>query len=355
MHKEFATGTIFHIGGPKTGSSALQSWFVNYRHFLEAEGITYPKPDDLKRAENYQISSGNAKQWHLNPGQQNLRPGELWSAEQLFSSEAFRQVLSERVSLLETTVTILGYYRNPVDWVVSGWMQNVKREGWTKTLTEHLETTDFPQLRSLLAWLEMSEDKGINIRLRNYDLHKNALLKHFVTQLLGLDSADSGVFEAQSVRVNRSPTCEEIEMFRAINSSRGGNKWLASRISDQLIERLPMMETPLPFLQKEQFMILHERSNALIQKINLLLEPEERIELTHAFSENKVVVAEKENGLSIEWFKELGTIIGELPTLRSNQARINKLKQLALNIQAGENLNKNDAAELLDIANSLGD
>ena len=50
-----------HVGQPKTGTSYLQSVFLNGADQLKAHGIVYPMPRNPSHGKNYGVNSGNMR------------------------------------------------------------------------------------------------------------------------------------------------------------------------------------------------------------------------------------------------------------------------------------------------------
>ncbi|MBD3839501.1 MAG: sulfotransferase domain-containing protein, partial [Epsilonproteobacteria bacterium] len=125
---------VIHIGAPKTGSSALQKFFLENRKSLEKEGIYYPEHgldqngisgghsnfglaiskeqlDEAKKIfENY-INEANSRECKL-----------LLSAESLF-------IYHEKLKLVtkEYKCKIVVFFRDPIESIFSNYNQGVKR------------------------------------------------------------------------------------------------------------------------------------------------------------------------------------------------------------------------------------
>ncbi|MBT79536.1 MAG: hypothetical protein CL587_04005 [Alteromonadaceae bacterium] len=150
---------IFHIGPPKTGSSAIQHFLHSRRDTLSRLGVDYPKHD----IDGNGISSGNARvickvdehgklaldaqklkavinKFHASPEHQIL----------LFSSESFFRIATDIVDALPD-VEILCFIRNPIEYQLSIYNQSVKRHGNTKPFSagRRLNLGQWQRLQSL--------------------------------------------------------------------------------------------------------------------------------------------------------------------------------------------------------------
>lgn len=236
-----------HVGGPKTGSSAIQSWLAKNRDYLRNNGLTYQESTNDSEALEGRISSGNGAALARDPSEFELHPGHLWSSEHLFHSGSLREKLSKEADNAEFLIVVCGYFRDPVEWAVSSWMQGLKRNGSFSSLDDFISSYKFRREKSLLEWLEFSQQTNVEVRFANYSRHKNSIVMHFLTQLLELNIQEiSGVVKTCQLRVNRSLTAGEIDLMIALNRETGGDRAVSKLISDSLVEQLPFLPSNPP-------------------------------------------------------------------------------------------------------------
>lgn len=129
-----------HLGPPKTGTSAIQSWLHENREPLNAEGIYYPKhntDDNGVSSGNFErfvtIERGDKLPYFSDEKASNLI--EEFNASQcntlLLSSEHFFYYLIWLFSRFQTAEFIF-YIRHPIALAESGFHQEVKRHGRVK-------------------------------------------------------------------------------------------------------------------------------------------------------------------------------------------------------------------------------
>lgn len=303
--------TTFHIGGPKTGSTAIQVWLARNREFLKENQLDYPADASDQKAIENKIISGNGQRWATAPSSMRLMPGHLWSNEHLFFSNPFKEFLAERSQDSDTPINIVGYYRDPVPWAVSRWMQSLKREGGSIGLDEFLKENGVFLLKHLLSWLELPNKIPISVRLYNYENHKHSLIEHFVKNILGTDYESPPIEQKTSPRVNRGLTTAEAAMLVEINKATAGDPAIARKVSDSLVEKLPLIETGHPVMSEKALREFGKTSNSIVKQINKLVDHEERITLI-----DKVPIFPRDmkpSNLPIAWFEEMGRLIGSFP------------------------------------------
>ena len=128
---------IFHVGPPKTGSSAIQQFLHHHRQQLLASGVLYP----AHSVDENGISSGNAREIcapdpegrlaldHqklsnvLNAFENNPKAHIL-----LLSSESFFRIMDDIIQAVPDA-EIICFLRNPVEFQLSIYNQSVKRHG----------------------------------------------------------------------------------------------------------------------------------------------------------------------------------------------------------------------------------
>ena len=218
-----------HIGLPKTGSSAIQSWLSAHSEDLAKVGVTYA--DLVPKAKLEQISGGNGKhvvrflgvKWHG----ERVTPRELTreiletyfdgESTAIISAEAMANARRPRIrQLLKVLdaagidVIVLAYIRSIYDHCWSGYQQMVKGAGYHHELAQY--AADYPnaQVDAIRRWSSEFDQ----IRVMNYDSAKHALIESFV-QACELE-LPAGVKTSIS-RVNRSLSASERSLLIEVN------------------------------------------------------------------------------------------------------------------------------------------
>ena len=123
---------LLHIGTPKTGTSALQNFFMNNIELLREEGIYYPE----HKLDSNGVSSGNgtllfnaAKNSFIKDGKQIIKDimDETSLDSILLSSEGFYRYPEELYSIIGDA-TIIVYFREQSTRMLSSYNQSVKRK-----------------------------------------------------------------------------------------------------------------------------------------------------------------------------------------------------------------------------------
>lgn len=228
---------LIHIGGPKTGTTAIQTALAENRHALSKRGFLYPGTKKNQQASLYPLKritgfqnfiSGDRLGWEQLVGEVNH-----WKGVVLLSSEVLisvpTDVIHEIVDTIETSqIEILITGRSLHEMVVSQWQEAIKA-GDTISLREYAnEIARGPKNAtdsSLIFWLvadyvtpiqRWSQRLGIeNIILQCVDVAQpDATLRNFeqITEI------PSGLLGASAQNpVNQSLTYAEAEIIRSCN------------------------------------------------------------------------------------------------------------------------------------------
>ena len=228
---------LIHIGGPKTGTTAIQTALAENRHALNGRGFLYPGTGKnqqaslfpLKRIAGFQnFISGDPSLWG-----QLVDEVNQWEGVVLLSSEVLisvpTDVVNEIVDTIGTSqIEILITGRSLHELVVSQWQEAIKA-GDTISLREYAnEIARGPKNAtdsSLIFWLvadyvtpiqRWSQRLGIeNIILQCVDIAKpDATLRSF-EQIAEIPSGLLGTSPQNPV--NQSLTYAEAELIRSSN------------------------------------------------------------------------------------------------------------------------------------------
>jgi len=226
------TPTLFlHIGGPKTGTSAIQSMLARNIQVLAGRGIHYPDHHSLAAAREKQITSGNGVHLakllgcplpddvstdHIIPevkaafdrGMSLLYSSEALSSCEIEAAKAFR----EQVLEIGFRIKIIFYVRSVADHALSLWNQEVKSALTDLTFARWITpcyAAEY-QARPLREALQVYSENEINVR--NYDCASDL----FSDFLAALDFLDLRGFDFAIGKVNRSLNEIELAVMRAM-------------------------------------------------------------------------------------------------------------------------------------------
>ena len=270
-----------HIGLPKTGSSAIQTWLSANVDRLAEHGITYA--DLAPNAKHGAITSGNGSilrnllRAKLTPDPVPLLDTLIDTyfagrKEALISSELLVEAESERLDLLSgflrdqrIETVVIAFVRDIYPLARSFYAQAIKRHGYTETFAHYVEKTFVDtQLAPVDRW-SLAFD---NLRVANYS-RLGSSLEAAVSKLFFENrvTTESGAFRV----VNRSLSKQEMDFLLRANSKHGGR--YSRLLSDVLLDRHssppPTPEPPLTIIK-----LLEERFQPIVDRLNVrYLEP----------------------------------------------------------------------------------
>lgn len=238
---------ILHGGAPKTGTSFLQVLFAQNAQRMRDEGVIYPEGHLFNEARNGQITSGNGVEIanfirpHLPHKIDDLDsfPDRLENlvenagdSDILLSSEYLNCPNNDRMKLISSIVREKGFEIQYVYFVrdigvaaFSSYCQQIKRHGEARTFANFIHGWD-PLYRNTLEMAINSIGEN-NVRVFNFDEHRDNLADFFFRDILGLG------FSPDVARVvNRSLSPNEAEILRLLNASTGSNSKVSTYISD---------------------------------------------------------------------------------------------------------------------------
>lgn len=231
-----------HAGMPKCGSSALQVFFAKNVHNLVGEGVDYFNLEDLAGAESGAITSGNGallsrsmlgenhEVFYDDGGNayKNLIEAVRLSKLEigLISSEFFAVVPFKTLEKLKLDLANIGvevkfiyYVRRQDQFLMSSYMQRVKRHGFTGMPEDFIES-NFKNIHFLKYFgyaneLEsyLGEGNVIPMSYEDTKQHVNGLVGHFMNRILGKNADWVSVDPV----VNVSPSPVELKMMIVAN------------------------------------------------------------------------------------------------------------------------------------------
>jgi hypothetical protein len=233
---------IFHIGTPKTGSSALQVFLAKNRHNLLNKNVDYLPIGEIALGAAGKISSGNGAflsrsvlpinaPARISDGERYVR--ECLEAVRIsnadlgvISSELFAFADGEALSALIGELRSMGvvarsfyFIRSQVQCLASAYMQQVKRHGCTEQPADYVARTyKHPGfLRHHSFYLKQCELFGrANVMCRTYEAAVKAK-KGLFSAMLNALSVDAVGLDFDIDDVNTSMSTRELSIMLLLN------------------------------------------------------------------------------------------------------------------------------------------
>lgn len=278
---------LLHAGMGKTGSSALQTAFVQNRDLLASSGVLYPPHPSDEVARSGGVTSGNGtrlRRWLAPRGDVPARQGDRLRARLLeeldtpgmhtllYSSEFLYLALPERLEELrrhlerhDAHLQVVVYVRNVAEHALSSYSQVVKRSLFTGTFSDYIDPATAGgyhlPLDRVLALPEVLGSEKVTVL--HYDSLQYDLVGHFCRQLLGLDASAQ---IRTTPTVNRALTSLELELMRQLNRVLV-EKAQARQVSDALLA-LPPLGQGGPVLTARDLATLQSTFARQVEAIN---------------------------------------------------------------------------------------
>ncbi|MEQ8651940.1 MAG: hypothetical protein RIC87_05705 [Kiloniellales bacterium] len=223
---------FFHIGTPKTGTTALQRFLAANRETLAELGYDFPsflgeenhaklaayalEPSrDVGLKIEMKLTDEDARQEFNATLERDFEEAVSAKGDYIFSSEHCTTYLAEEseLSRLKSLVTATGqdvrlivYFREPVSYLVSRFSTNLK-QGRTNTIRvppgKNLDRWyDYPMIVDL--WSKVFGRDSLTIRLFSKDHLKSGDIRHDFCQVLGLQESALDFGYATDPMANRS-------------------------------------------------------------------------------------------------------------------------------------------------------
>lgn len=236
---------VFHLGMPKTGSSALQVFLARNRDALLARGIDYLPTGEFQLGIQGRITAGNgaflARTLLADNSPARIPDPERHRAEfeaalaassaptGLISSELFidarREKLEPLIGRLKergVTAKALYYIRRHDQFLASGYMQQVKRHGCTVPPDAYARTAyrghPFLKYHTYYRYLcELFRSGNVSCRIYDGEVMQGSALFHDFLKALGVapDGLDFAVAD-----VNTSLTAKDVAIMLLVNRYR---------------------------------------------------------------------------------------------------------------------------------------
>lgn len=290
---------ILHVGQPKTGTSALQTWFVHNRSHLRDLGVNYPPHASDAAALKGKVVSGNGVGIHTvfvsdavlaNQGAQrgdvnafanqidaSGHPTTVFSTEALWkldpdSLARARTALDQRGIRLE----VVAYVRDIAGHALSLYGQAVKRHKYIQDFSHFIGRVPtgfgFKQevARSLFSWAEILGNDALHVI--HYDTHRKDTVAPFI-DVLGVPK-DTIWVPGSIGEVNRSLTREELNLMRQLNQ-KVANRGQLVKLSNILMD-LPALGSRKPRISRIDADFLLDVFESDVDRINDAFFPEDQ-------------------------------------------------------------------------------
>lgn len=312
---------IFHIGPPKTGSSAIQHFLHAKRDELKNHGIFYPKHGVDKNG----VSSGNARaicsqnsggRLHLDISKLNKALHRFENDDSvhtlLFSSESFFRIIDDIISAIPD-VHIIAFIRNPVEYQLSIYNQSVKRHGNCNTLLK-VKRLNFGQWEKLITVAD-----SISHRQCHFFSYKsagnNGNIISDVLNVLGVNES----LKVSSTAINNSYSFAALELKRWLNQF----SIAAFQVEiDLYLQSLSENSEPYRLLSDNEVANYYQQLSKALTKFNDLLSSNNQELLDTSFKEllaRKFVQQQCTDASVIELIKQLSRDKSSLYQALSNE------------------------------------
>lgn len=222
---------IFHIGAPKTGTSALQ-WFLHENRLaLQDLGFYYPEHG----FDGNQISGGHAFLGEMLRDEDFHRANDIFfswvecarvaSCDLILSAESLYSLAGEVANLvsgLDLDIEVLGYFRDPLSVIKSNYNQLVKRHLETATFDEYVamhlsRIPDEINGNMFIDWIDKFGSKLVTVAPYVKSSFPEGKIELSFLKHIGVNEEFWHKFSFLERRVNTSYTNEALELKRLIN------------------------------------------------------------------------------------------------------------------------------------------
>jgi hypothetical protein len=273
----------FHIGFPKTGSSALQGLLSCNAKILAQNGVSYPFPETAaivssgfctgNLVHKAQKQATKDADTDLNPlhtsrkFEKIIRRGaaEADQTKVVFSSEMLSALQFELTSELfrnliaDYDVTLIVFVRDVYDQAISAWKQRVKRGWQVRDFDAHVTSVLDSPLRVACENLECLISSGLDVRVINYDIHRKTIFPSLLLEI-GLDATELKLRRPTNRLSNASLS------YAQANQILTADKYVGSAVLKALLIRRHCAEPnvqPDPYFRAIDRMLLESLSQSL--------------------------------------------------------------------------------------------
>ncbi len=250
LESENLAPILVHIGAPKTGSSAIQHICLNNRSLLREYGYYYPRhPIDVNGVSggHGQLSSllfsnkiDAAKKWidknYEQAAKKNLRL--IISAEGLYQNcGGLKKILSAEKA------QIFGYFRNPIEAIVSNHNQGIKRSFYTDSLEETCKSIlkdpvpKFFSGRLFDDWIAAFGRQNVSIIPFDSSVFARGDVEFDFFIRMGLSEEEIAEFVKPHGKINTSYSPSAMKLKRILNHFLDKKRDKENSIIDELLQK----------------------------------------------------------------------------------------------------------------------
>lgn len=229
---------LIHIGTHKTGSTSLQQLFTRASDRLFEDGILYPesgRPDEHSPHGHHLLAWSIQQkrgldartEWTQVVNEAEDRPASLV----LISSEEFESCTHAQIQRIRdffphSTVRALVYLRDPVDYVISQYKQNISSSGETRSFRSFAEALiDRCDYSALVQRWEEGLGEPVVVRSFETCREKEGLETSFL-KAIGVDPQEYEPYMGEPVNISPSERC--IHVTRWLNQFQS-QRWVPER------------------------------------------------------------------------------------------------------------------------------
>ena len=240
---------VLHIGSPKTGTSAIQTFLAQNYDALNKSGIIYPGKGKsfFTNAQQGKISSGNgvniAKYFRNPNNKQNQNAYSefckyITSQKKrclLYSSEAFWNLKKQHLQMMydlckrnNYNVKIILYLRNQKEMLIASYAQAIKSTSFTSDIYTYYRRKKF--LLDYKIKLDMLSEVFGKKNLKIFCYTRDGLIENFLNAL-DLNQEQKEHFKMISYKVNPTPHKYELAFLQSVNQLKEHDRSFSDRLT----------------------------------------------------------------------------------------------------------------------------
>jgi hypothetical protein len=277
MNGQSSKVLYLHVGGTKTGTSALQNFLEMEKNQLRRFGLSYENTCGIKSVQ--EITSGNGDPLHAVLSDPESTDDDLASRILSYFSGTRRAICScegledldgrswaklARISgSLGAHLELIFYVRDVMPFFWSGYDQAIKRHGEHRSFAHWAAQSTWNHgaaLRQIAAQIPIH-----NIHVMHYEERTRAIFERFLS-VLGIDATFNIDPLHKNTQVNRSLTKQEREALKLANSILGTT--YSRELSDLLIYSNPNAKSEPVFVGKRGHKVLLDRFSSDVDWVN---------------------------------------------------------------------------------------